>query len=75
MRAVSILILLVPALQTEVASAEPADIRFNEHVRPVLSEHCFACHGPDEKERKAGLRLDSSAGAQADLSLRISPGW
>src|SRR3954467_11805018 len=33
-------------------------VDFNREVRPIFSEHCYACHGPDEGKRKAGLRLD-----------------
>lgn len=49
---------------------------FAEEALPILSGHCFQCHGPDAKERKAGLRLDSFAGATADLGgyAAIVPG-
>ena len=36
----------------------PEKIDFNYHVKPILSDRCYACHGPDAKTRKAGLRLD-----------------
>ncbi|WP_164100564.1 PSD1 and planctomycete cytochrome C domain-containing protein [Candidatus Laterigemmans baculatus] len=47
---------------------ELAEIDFNSDIRPILSDHCFACHGPDEAERQGGLRLDQaeSAFAEAD---------
>ena len=37
---------------------EPTPISFNNQVRPILSDRCFFCHGPDDKHREAGLRLD-----------------
>ena len=36
---------------------------YNRDVRPILSDHCYTCHGPDEAKRKAGLRLDLEADA------------
>ena len=44
-----------------------AQLDFNRDVRPILFDHCVACHGPDGAERKAGLRLDTAAGATALL--------
>ena len=44
-----------------------ADIDFNRDVRPILSENCFHCHGPDASQRKGDLRLDTPQGIVADL--------
>src|SRR5665213_3830403 len=48
-------------------AAKPVD--FNRDVRPILSENCFNCHGPDPEKRKAKLRLD-----QHDSAVQIRDG-
>ena len=50
-------------------SAADDRVRFGRDVLPILSENCFACHGPDESQRKANLRLDTHDGAMSVLSL------
>jgi len=79
MRYSLLLPILIPLLLGKALPAEEK-LDFNRDVRPILSNNCFKCHGPDEKERKgsedAGLRLDIEEGAKKDLGgfFAIVPG-
>jgi hypothetical protein len=67
-----------PAKAPEPApSVQIASIDFNRDIRPILANNCFACHGPDEKVRKAGLRFDDGVGGYTPLrsgNCAIAPG-
>jgi hypothetical protein len=56
------------------ALAEPID--FSKQIRPILSENCFFCHGPDDKKREADLRLDDETAAKKnnDGVIAVVPG-
>jgi len=49
-------------------AVQPDTLTFNHDIRPILSRHCFACHGPDSEDRQAGLRLDSREDALKELA-------
>src|SRR5262249_28010886 len=53
-------VLVIGGARTADKPASP--IQFNRDIRPILSDNCFACHGPDSANRKAGLRLDQEQG-------------
>ena len=55
------------AYSPEVAARLPEVIDYNYHVKPILSDRCYTCHGPDENARKANLRLDIKEGAYGSM--------
>ena len=57
--------------QSQKNQTTPVD--FNRDISPILSDTCFACHGPDPTQRKGGLRFDNKEGAFAKPGV-IVPG-
>src|SRR4051812_35952134 len=64
----------VVLLTARLVADEPID--FHRDVRPILSNACFQCHGPDEQQRKAKLRLDTKDGmlGPRDNGAIVAPG-
>ena len=59
--------LILPVANAQAAEALPATVDYNRDIKPILSNNCYACHGPDAKQVKGGLRLDSFKSATSEL--------
>ncbi len=55
---ISFLLVVTASVASTAGAASPGKLSFNRDVRPILSDKCFQCHGPDEAKRKGNLRLD-----------------
>jgi hypothetical protein len=68
----------LPAEVEQAMVEAPEEVDYNLHVKPILSDKCFACHGPDQKKQKGDLRLDAAHFAYEKRSesgrRAISPG-
>ena len=60
-------------LSPELQSALPERVDYNFHIKPILSDRCFTCHGPDPNTREAGLRLDTPEGFQEPMESTGRP--
>src|SRR5437763_17142740 len=74
MKAIPCVAVLAAVLTPALCRAQ--EVEFNRDIRPIFSDKCYTCHGPDKSNRKSKLRFDTEAGAKVDLGghFAIVPG-
>jgi hypothetical protein len=74
----------LPKDVAEVYENLPEEVDYNLHVKSILSDKCFSCHGPDMKKQKADLRLDiasfaysqvTESGLKLSLEIFLAVSW
>jgi hypothetical protein len=61
-----------PAARSAQDAGAPGTVEFNRDIRPILSDKCYTCHGPDQARRRTKLRFDVEADAKQDLGGRVA---
>ncbi len=61
-----------PAARSAQDAGAPGTVEFNRDIRPILSDKCYTCHGPDQARRRTKLRFDVEADAKQDLGGRLA---
>lgn len=67
------LVVFALLVTSSVARAATPRVKFNRDIRPIMSDTCFRCHGPDSKSRMAGLRLDIRQDALKTTKSGVTP--
>ena len=69
-------LLLIGSFAAEPGRADSKTVDYDRDIRPILSDKCYYCHGPDKKHRKAKLRLDTKEGlfGERDGIVPVTPG-